>query len=291
MSTLGRVNARSILASALVPFVFALAACDDNKKASEQSAVDALGKLAPVVKEDVAQVRRGLPEGAQKLGQKLDPDTIASPVAVQKAIIAARASVKDLELAKGTFFSYADATGNVLRSEADPDVLAGKSIFGPFPALKKALEPASGVVETWGEMKDLRGVKNGPDIIWAAAAPVKDDKGAVKGMFVTGWSLRAFAYHLETTVKMSVKEASDKAGKKNPPLVYVYVVKGKTAYGTPATPEVNAKAVEEHDVFGKCASGPYHGAIEITGRPFGIAAARAPEVADDAAIAVVASEI
>lgn len=282
---------RSLLASALIPTVIFVAGCDDNKKASEQSAVDALGKLAPVVKEDVMQVRRGLPEGAQKLSQKLDADTIASPVGVQKAIAATRALVHDLEVAKGTFFSYADATGNVLRSEADPDVLAGKSILVPFPALKKALEGNAGVVETWGEMKDLRGVKNGPDIIWAAATPVKDDKGAVKGMFVTGWSLRAFAYHLETTVKMSVKEASDKAGKKNPPLVYVYVVKGKTAYGAPLAPDVNAQALEQLDVLGKTAAGPYRGAIEITNRAFGVAAQRTPELGDDTALAVIASEI
>ena len=42
---------------------------------------------------------------------------------------------------------------------------------------------------------------------------------------------------------------AEKAGKKNPPLVYVFVVKGKTAYGTPISPDVNAQAVprDGHD--------------------------------------------
>ena len=277
------------LAAALVPFVVTLAACDDNRKASEQAAVDELGKLAPVLKEDVAQVRRGLPEGAAKLGPMLDKDTLGDNAALRKAIVRARAGVKDLEVAKSTFFSYADGDGKILRSEADPDVLADKSILASFPGLKKALGPTGSVAEVYADMRDLHMAKTGPDLIWAVAAPVKDDKGQPHGMFVTGWSLRALAYHLETSAKMTLIELSEKQGKKHPPLVYVYVVKGKTAYGPPGMPEVNAKAVEDADLLGKTAGGAYHGNLEITGRAFGIAGVRVPEMGDDAALAVIAS--
>jgi hypothetical protein len=271
--------------------VLVLSACDEHKKASEQSAVDELGKLVPIVKEDVAQVRRGLPAGAQKLATMLDADTLGNANALQKAIGRARASVHDLEVAKSTFFSYADDKGNVLRSEADPDMLVGHSIVAAFPALKKALDPKSGTVEAFGEMKELVMAKTGPDTAWVAAVPVKDDKGQAKGMFVTGWSYRAFAYHLEQSAKMHVAEAAKKAQKKNPPLCYIYIVKGKTAYGAPGTPDVNAKAAAEMDLFGKTAAGNYKGYVEITNRGFGVAAARMPELGEDAVLAVLASEI
>ncbi len=284
-----RNRASSIASAAFL--LLAVAGCDDGRKASEQSAADELTQLQPVLKEDVAQVRRGLPQGADKLAAVLDADMLANPAALQKALERIRATEKDLAVAKSTFFSYADTTGKVIRSEADPDVLADKSVFPSFGALKKATEPGGGLTEAWGEMKELRGARNGPDLTWVAAAPVKDDKGQIKGILVTGWSLRALAYHLENAAKLAVTEASEKAGKKNPPLIYVFVVKGKTAYGTPIAPDVNREAVEALDLIGKTAAGPYRGGIEITGRGFGIAGARAPELGDDAALAVLASEI
>lgn len=277
--------------AAVVPIVLTLTACEEGKKASEQAAVDELGKLMTLVKEDVAQVKRGLPNGAEKLSKLLDADTLANPSAIQKAIARARADEKDLMVAKSTWFSYADATGTVVRSEADPDMLAGKSVVAAFPALKKALEPTGGMAEAFGEMKELKMAKTGPDMAWLAAIPVKDDKGGAKGMFVTGWSFRAFVYHLEQAAKMKVAEDAQKQGKKNPPLVYIYLVKGKTAYGAPGTPDVNAKTIEDLDVVGKTAGGNYRGYVEITKRGFGVAAARVPEMGDDAALAVLASEI
>jgi hypothetical protein len=278
-------------AAALLPAVVLLAAaCDDNRKVAEQSAASTLAKLAEVLKEDVAQVRRGLPEGAAKLGPMLDADTASSPVLLQKAISRARSLVPDLDVAKSTFFSYADATGTVLRSETDPDVLAGRSIVAAFPPLKKAFD-AGGAAEAWGEMKDLRAVKTGPDLMWVIAAPVKDDKGQRRGAFVTGWSLRAYARRLENAAQTVLREAAEKAGKKNPSLVYVFVVKGKTAYGAPVAPDVNAQAIESLDVVGKTASGPYRGTLEITGRGFGVAATRASDFGEDAALTVLATEI
>jgi hypothetical protein len=285
------VRTHALATSLALSLSLGLAACDDGRKSAEAAAAEELKSLAPVLAEDVAQVRRGLPEGAAKLGPMLDPDTLASPVGLQKAISRTRALVKDLDVAKGTFFSYADKDGTVLRSESDPDVLAQKSIFVPFPALQKARAPGGSLAEAWGEMTELRGAKNGPDILWAAAAPVKDDKGALMGMFITGWSLRAYARRLENSALATVKDVSEKAGKKNPPLLYVFVVKGKTAYGTPVAPDVNAHAIEALDLIGKTAVGPYRGTLEITGRAFGVAAARAPELGDDAALVVLASEL
>ena len=235
----------SSLAFVVPMMMVALAGCEDKGKISEQQAAAAVVKLVPVVKEAAEQVRRGVPLGAKKLGTLVDSDPGANLVGLQKNIQIARGSVPDLDRAKSTFFSFADPSGVVLRSEVDPDLLAGKSVFAAFPTLKKAIEPSSGVVEAFGEMQEMRGVKTGPDTQWVLAHPVTAPDGAVKGVFVTGWSFRVFANYLEGTVNRDLFEASqdDSKKKKTVPLVYVFAIKGSKAYGGPVTPDVNAEAV------------------------------------------------
>jgi hypothetical protein len=276
------------VASALV---VSAAGCEDSRAAAEQKAADAVAKLLPTVKEDVEQVRRGLPQGAAKLATLIEADPGANLPGLQRAIQGARGAVKDLDVAKSTFFSFTDATGTVLRSEADPDLLAGKSVIAAFPELKKATDPSSGNVEAFGEMQEMRGLRNGQDYQWVVAHPVKDAGGQLKGLFVTGWSFRRFAYHLEETAKRDLIDAVQKESKKKVPLIYVFAIKGKKAYGAPVTPDVNAQAVEGLDLIAKTASGPYRGSVDITGRTFGVAAQRTPELGDDAALAVIMSEI
>lgn len=268
----------------------ALGACHESGKLSEQKAVDACAKLVPIVAEDAAQVRRGLPVGAAKLGSLVDTDPGGNPAGLQRAIAGARASVHDLAVSKSTFFSFADPTGVVLRSEADPDMLANKSVLAAFPSLKKAIDPASGIVEAFGEMPELRGVRNGPDQAWVVAHPVKDPKGDVKGIFVTGWSFRSFAYHLEQTAKRDAVEVAKQTGRPAA-LLYVFALKGPKVYGAPVTPDVDTEALEKLDLFGKTSAGPWRGRVEITGRTYGAAAARTPDLAPDTGVAVITSEI
>src|SRR5262249_30003783 len=150
-------------------------------------------------------------------------DPGANLVGLQKAIQAARSAVNDLDVSKATFFCFADSSGIVLRSEVDPDLLAQKSVFAAFPVLKKALEPTSGIVEVYGEMQEMRGVRTGADHQWVLAHPVKMPDGAVKGMFVTGWSYRILARYLEDTAKRNLLESIKQQGKKNEPLLYLFV--------------------------------------------------------------------
>lgn len=274
-----------------VALVVSASACEDTRALSEQNAMQAMTKLLPVVKEDVEQVRRGLPEGAKKLGTLLEADPGQNLAALQQAIQNARASVRDLNVAKSTFFSFADTTGTVLRSEADPDLLANKSVIAAFPDLKKALDPNSGNVEVFGEMQEMRGLRTGQDQQWVVAHPVKDASGTVKGLFVTGWSYRRFAYHLEETAKRDLIEAAKQENRKKMPLIYVFVLKGKKAYGAPVTPDVNAQAVEGLDLVEKTGAGPWKGSVDITGRTFGVAAQRTPELGPDAGLAVIMSEV
>ena len=268
-----------------------LVGCDDGKKLSEREAAEEVERIAPVVKEDVEAIRKGLPLGAAKLAEKADADTLGNNSALQKAIAQSRAQVKELDTAKSTFFSITDASGTVLRSEADPDMLAGKSVIAAFPSLKKALDPASGTVEAFGEMVEMRGLRTGQDLAWVLVHPMKDEKG-LKGLFVTGWSFRKYAAYLDDKARRHLEAASLKAEKKTVPIAYVFVLKGAKAYGSPLlSADVNAQAIEGLDILGKTAAGPYKGNIEITGRGFGVAAQRAPELGDDAAVVVLLSEI
>jgi hypothetical protein len=266
------------------------AGCGDPAKASQKAAADRLPSLVKLVHEDAGQVRKGLPEGSAKLAKLLGPEPGADLGGLQRAIASARAGVKDLELAKSTFFTFTDPSGTALRSEADPDHLATKNLFTALPALAKAKEPSSGVVEAWGELKDIH-IRAGNDFTWAAAHPVKDDKGEVRGAFVTGWTLRGLAYHLEEMTKREVVEAARKEGKKSVPVLYVFVLRGKKAYGAGQTPDVNTQAVEGLDLMSKTQGGNFTTTLEITGRTFGVAAARTPDYADDTGVAVNASEI
>jgi hypothetical protein len=266
-------------------------ACSDGGKASQKYAAEIADKLVPVLKEDAGQVRRGLPGGAAKLGTLIEADPGANLLGLQKAIEGARASVKDLAVAKSTFFSFADPSGTVLRSEADPDMLANKSVVAAFPELKKALDPQGGLVEVFGEMQEMRGVRNGPDHQWVVAHPVKSADGQLKGMFVTGWSFRAYAFRLQEAGKRELIEITKRDQLKSAPLLYVFVLKGGKAYGEKLTPDINVEAVEKLDLSAKTASGPWSSTLEITGRTFGVAAARAPDLAPDAGVAVLVSPI
>jgi hypothetical protein len=266
------------------------AGCGDAAKASEKVASERLPGVVALVKEDVAQVRRGLPEGSAKLGKLLGADAGADLAGLQRSIASARAGVNDLQFAKSTFFTFVDTTGVAVRSEADPDLLATKSVFSALPKLKKATEPGSGVVEDFGDLKEIH-IRAGNDFTWAAAHPVKDDKGEVKGAFVTGWTMRGLAYHLEEMTKREVVEAAKKEGKKSIPVLYVFVLHGKKAYGAGQTPDVNTQAVEALDLLSKAQAGTFTTTLEITGRTFGLAAARTPEYAENTGVAVIASEI
>jgi len=289
-----RWSSPSILPLACALVALLALGCGDDGKISQKYAAEGAAKLAVILKDDVGQVRRGVPNGAKKLGEQTDTDPGANLVALRKALEVARASDKDLQLAKVTFFSFADPTGVVMRSEGDPDLLASKSVTAAFPELKKALDPASGLVEIFGHMQEMRGVRNGPDHQWVLAHPVKSPGGAegqVKGMLVTGWSMRAYAYRLQEAGKREMIEIAKRDKLKMEPLLYAFVFMGGKAYGEAVTPDVNSQAVESQGLEAKTAAGPWSGVVEITGRTYGIAAQRVPELAPDAGVAVLASQI
>jgi hypothetical protein len=262
--------------------------CTKTGEVSKQKAHAEVELLAKAASSDVEEVRRGLPLGAKQLEAFFaDEKAQGDAAAAKEALESARSKVQDLRTAKSTFFLVADKNGLILRSDLDHDSLASKSLFEAFGDLKGA---SSGkYVETRGSMAEAAGVRGRSDGQWAAATPVM--KGAeVAGVYATGWSWSAYAYRLENQLRSLVKSEAADAGTKEP-LVYVYVLVEKEAYGAPISPDVNAKAIKDSGLFGR-ASGEavVDGAREIEGRDFGIAVKRVPALGPDVGIAVVRSE-
>jgi hypothetical protein len=208
------------------------------------------------------------------------------PKAAEDALYRARNRVQDLRTAKSTFFAVVDASGVVLRNDQEQDAMAGKNMFSAFPALRGALEGK--LVETTGSMPEASGVKGRPDAQWVAAVPVRA-ADQVKGLYVTGWSWSAYAYRLENSVRSELRSKLGEHDKM--PLVYAFVVVGPAVYGAPVSPDVNLKTIADlkllEQVKGK---EPYGHELEITGREFGLAAVRVPEMGNDVAIVLLRSE-
>lgn len=262
--------------------------CDDSAKKSEAAAVESLDLVLPLVARDVAQVRKGLPEGVKAIEKKLPADPSGSRQELQKAIKDTRNAVDDLAFAKVTFFAFATPEGVVLRNETDPDRLVEQNVFKALPGLEKAKDPAAGLVEAFGKMDAIRGVKKGEDIAWVAAQGIPGEGGA-KGVLVTGWSIRLYVRVLEQQLVAKLTEKAKEKGQTNVPVAYVFIVKGAEAFGDPDRADSLTETIGKLDLVAKTAGGDFKVAQEIEKRQFGIAARRVPALGEDAAIVVAAS--
>ena len=262
-------------------------ACTKTGEVSRTKAREHVETLAKAAQSDVEEVRKGLPLGAKQLESFFAEAKAGEDAAAAKeALELARNRVQDLRTAKSTFFLLASTQGSILRSDLEHDALAGKDLFAAFPELRGALGKYS---ETRGSMAEAAGVRGRPDGQWAVAIPVMKG-GEVAGIYATGWSWSAYAYRLENQLRSTVKsEAAASQGKE--PLVYVYVVVEKEAYGAPISPDVHIKAIKDSRLMGRAAGEvPVDVIQEIEGREFGIALRRVPALGADVAIVVVRSE-
>jgi hypothetical protein len=276
----------SVRSSGLLLFAAVFAcACNKSAKVSVEKATAQAAQAVKTTEGDVEEVRKGMPEGAKHLASLYSK--AAPPAddlkAVRDGLERAREKVQDLRVAKSTFFALADPAGTVLRNDREQDQMAGKSLFAPFPELKKA---ASGTyVETRGSMPEASEVKGRPDAQWVAAQPIAVD-GAIKGMYVTGWSWSAYAYRLENAVRGAARDEGAKE-----PLLYVYVVVENDVYGAPISPEINAQKIAEQKPLEKIqGDAPFTAELEITGRDFGLVVRGAPALGPKVGVAVLRSE-
>jgi hypothetical protein len=264
--------------------------CKDQGKITAQRAQENASSMAKLAETDVAEIERGLPEGAKKLSAIYvkGADLRQDPPAVRTALIKVRRDVPDLNIAKSTFFALADDKGVAIRNNLEQDAMAGQNLMLVFPELSKVGQ--SPFVVTTGAFAGTS-TPTVPDKDWIAAVPVKiDDK--VVGIFLTGWSFRRFAFHLQESLKHDLAEQLQKdhdTGKL--PILYVMVFDKSGVYGAPQTPAVNEKALTDVDLVGKTATGPAQGVLNITDRDFGYGAARVPKLGVDTGIVVLRSDL
>lgn len=268
----------------------ALFACKDQAKESAAHAVPDAAMLADLVVKDVAEIERGLPEGATKLAPLLadGADPRQDIAGVRKALMRVRRDVVDLNIAKSTFFALTDANGVAIRNDLEEDSMAGQNLTAIFPALTKVKD---GVVTGTGAFPSAT-TKTVPDEDWIAGAPVKRSDGALGAVLVTGWSYRYFARHLQEALKAHLLDEAKAAGQEGKlPIYYVGVFDKAGVYAAPLTPEVDAKALAGENLASKTANGPCTGTVTIDDRAFGYAAQLTPKLAADTGVVVLRSEM
>jgi hypothetical protein len=262
--------------------------CTSESKKSAALAKEHVHALAGTAKEDVRQVRTGLPLGAAELAKLLpapEQGEIAAVVA-REALQKARNKVQDLRIAKSTFFALVAPSGLVVRNDQPQDRMAGKNLLEAFPGVRSAL--SGGYTETRGSMLEAAEVRGKTDGQWLAAMPVRQG-ATTRALYVTGWSWSAYAYRLENAARSAVRGSLKE--KEKMPLLYAYVIVEDGVYGAPVAPEVNARAIRDLNLLGKLRPGePYSAELEITGRGFGLGVELVTELGDKVAIAVLRSE-
>ncbi len=277
----------AIAASAAV----ALSQCKDQAKESASLASKDADDLAALVDKDVGEVQRGLPEGAKKLAvlyaNGADPKT--DLVTVRSALLRAQREVPDLNVAKSTFFAITDEKGVGIRNNLEQDAMAGQDLAKGFPGISKAI--AGEYVETVGTFGGPP-APSGPDKDWLAAMPIKNDQAKIVGLFVTGWSYRRFASHLQEVMKSTFQTSLRKTNESGKmPVFYVAVFDASGVYAERTTPKVDEQALADQKLVEKTKSGPYQGTLSVTDRAFGFAAKRTPKLGEDTGVVVLRSEL
>ncbi len=280
-------------ATCAVAFVLFATGCKDQAKESAKLAVADCDTLATLVDKDIAEVAKGLPDGATKLAPLYagSADPTKDLPALRQSLLHTQRDVPDLNVAKSTFFALTDDKGIGVRNNLEQDAMAGQDLAKLFPGISKAL--AGEYVETTGSFGGpVPPTANGPDKDWLAAAPVKNEQGKVVALFVTGWSYRRFATHLQEVLKENLQTNLRKSGDTGKmPVFYVALFDASGVYSEKTTPKVSEQALAELKLVDKTKSGTAQGTVNITDRDFGYAAKRTPKLGADTGVVVLRSEL
>ncbi|MDP9150418.1 MAG: hypothetical protein M3O36_10825 [Myxococcota bacterium] len=287
-----RARAASALAHGFAGIVAAMSlGCADHAKQSAARAAENVADLAVLVDKDVSEVERGMPQGAKRLAPlvALGADPRQDVAGVRRALLRVRREVLDLSVAKSTFFAIADVTGMAIRNDLEEDVMAGQNLFAVFPALAAAKDR---YVTTTGTFPNATS-KSGPDEDWVAGVPVEREDGSTGAVFVTGWTYRYFARHLQESLNDRLTEQA-KEGRNDGklPVFYVSVFDKSGVYSAPLTPPIDEKALAEQDLVGRTQATPvFQGTTTIADRAFGYAAQRTPKLGPDTGVVVLRSDM
>jgi len=210
-----------------------LPGCRDKGKVSAEEARTNVKLLVDLAEKDVAEIERGLPEGAKRMAAQLakekEPDARQNSSQVRSALLKMRQQVPDLGVAKSTFFAFTDDKGIAIRNDLEQDTMAGKDIVSAYPDFKKAMA-GEAYVATQGTFPGAPNPQ-GADKEWVAAVPVKREDNSLIGLLVTGWTYRRFAYHLQEALKRDLQDRLMRDGEKGKlPVLYVFVYDKDNVY-------------------------------------------------------------
>lgn len=296
-STFGALQGRAVrsrLRSSLgwyfaLPLLVAFG-CDNSGQESLARASEHSHSLVELAKRDVAEVRSGLPLGAEELAKRWASegvDLTSDAEAARDALNHARNKVQDLRVAKSTFFALAGVDGRTIRNDREQDLMAGTALFQAFPGLARAV--GGGYVEALGVLPEAHGVKGKPDGEWVAAQGVRIG-GQVRGLYVTGWAWSSYAYRLEFSLRSKIT-GELQGTRTNVPLLYAFVLVGSEVYSAPESPEVNARSIAERQPLKNITpAGTYAAVFDITGRTFALGVELAPDLGEGVALGVLRSE-
>ncbi len=265
-------------------------ACQDKDKDLQALLAPGLERLLPLTVRDTKQVREGLPKAAVHISKHLDTDPGADVEGLRRILTKTREEIKELAFSKITFFAFAAPDGIILRTEIEPDLAVGHSLTKAIPSTKEAFKDQAKMLETFGYMEGLRAVNKGNQLQWVLVAPVAKE-GKLVGGLVAGWSLRGYASILDSSFKHELEKSKTDPKKPNP-LAYVFVVKGKVAYGGPMAPDVNAAMLGDLDLPSKVEGDALFQSVQVVERrKFIVGARRAPALGEDMFLAAMLSAV
>jgi hypothetical protein len=264
-----------------VPAVVTMAvACTKSDGNNERLARENVKLLVDTAAADIAEIERGLPEGAARLRT----DSLSSQTA--KEIAAVRRQVVDLNSAKTVVFGIVNLEGIWLATDAEKDPYAGNAVGQNTEPL---LSGAKGQA-VYGNIypRERRGKYENA---YLAAAAIRDTKGNINGYFVTGLSLAEYAYRLQEALKnhWAARMRSATKGNDTLPIFYVVLATPRDLHPAPKVPAVNVEALKTEGVFAKARTNA-SGALTISDRKFAYATAMLPRLGSDIAVAVLHSE-
>ncbi len=285
-----------------------LLGCENAAKKSVERATPHVTRLVETMTNDVAELERGMPRAAPILAaelfprEKVDADAgadagkksarspLSDPQALKRVMERVRSKDADLRLAKSTFFAVAKPDGTVLRNDQQQDLMAGRGLFGAYPELKQALTSKT-LVRSRGSLAEAAGVRGRPDAQWVVASALREagePDGAVKGLYVSGWSWSSYAYRLENALKSWI---DDEHQAEKEPVVYAFVLVDGAVYGAPIAPEANIEAIAGLKLLeGLAVGATATRELELSGRAFGVVAQRVPALGEGVGVAILRTE-
>src|SRR6476620_11779461 len=122
---------------AAVVVLCALPGCDRTNQETLNRTLSHAQHLVETAKHDAAEIRQGLPQGAEELAKHWadEPDPLTDPEAARRLLTRAHDKVQDLRVATSRFFAPATLDGHVVPTVRAQPHMEGRPLFPAIPDL------------------------------------------------------------------------------------------------------------------------------------------------------------